>query len=259
MKRDFDFRAHEVGIVHGRPWKDAVIKLLEPRSPYRPWRTDGSLADGQMVVVVLDTDPQSVLTALGVIGADGDIDHALAEIDRFRLGGLLELSTLNMVTKLQLGQGGYGRDSAQEVTQVFDRYFRNSAAMLSGHTTLAAGRILLASEGRCTGCDRHIDLMGENARDRVHIRTIDSERSDPRDWPAVLCDDCSDRMSQNGFTNFLDFRYSLHPRCPECSAQRTASTSYGMPAGPVEEPWLASMGCCVSSEKWLCSACGHQW
>lgn len=94
MKRDFDFRAHEVGIVHGRPWKDAVIKLLEPRSPYRPWRTDGSLADGQMVVVVLDTDPQSVLTALGVIGADGDIDHALAEIDRFRLGGLLELSTL---------------------------------------------------------------------------------------------------------------------------------------------------------------------
>lgn len=29
--------------------------------------------------------------------------------------------------------------------------------MLAGRTTLAAGRILPASEGRCTGCDRHID------------------------------------------------------------------------------------------------------
>jgi hypothetical protein len=259
MKRDFDFRAHEVGIVHGRPWKDAIIKLLEPRSPYRPWQTHGSPAPGQKVAVVLDTDPQSVLTAVGVIGPGGNIDDALAKIAESRGSGLFELSTLNMVTNLGLGQGGYGRDSAQGLARVFDRYIQTSAAMMSGHTTLAAGRILLASGGRCTGCDRYIDLIGENARDRVHVRTIDTQRSDPRDWPAVLCDDCNDRMSQDGFTNFLDFRYSLNPRCPECSAQRTASTFYGMPAGPVEEPWVASMGCCVSSERWLCRACGHQW
>jgi hypothetical protein len=26
-----------VHIVEGQPWKDALISVLEPRSPYRPW------------------------------------------------------------------------------------------------------------------------------------------------------------------------------------------------------------------------------
>ena len=56
-------------------------QTLEPRSPYRPWQTDGSLAlagGGRRT----DTDPQLVLTAAGVIGPEGDIDHALATIPR---------------------------------------------------------------------------------------------------------------------------------------------------------------------------------
>lgn len=256
---DFDFRAQGVGIVYGKPWKEAVIKLLEPRSPYRPWQTHGSLAPGQTVVVVLDTDPQSVLPAVGVIGADGDIDRALTKIDTFRLRGLFELATLNMVTDLGLGQGGYLSASAEQVTGVLDRYIRSSAATMVGHTTLAAGRILLASGGSCTGCSRRIDLMGENARDRLHVHPVDAGPSDNPDWPAALCDDCRDRMTEGGFTNFLDFRYSLNPSCPECSAQRTAAAMYGMPAGPVEQPWLTPMGCCVGPEEWRCRACGHQW
>lgn len=265
MERDFGFdpRAQEIGIVvHGRPWKDAVIKLLEPRSPYTPWQTEASVAPGQTVAVVLDTDPQSVLADVAVIGADCDIDRALATIDGFEFSGLLELSTLNMITDLQLGWRQYflpHRDSDEAVPQLIGRYIQTSAAVMFGHTTLAAGRILLTSGGRCTGCRRQIDLMGENARERVHVRTVDTVGSDQRDWPAVLCDDCHEQMSRGGFTSFVDFRFSLNPRCPQCSAQRTASTMYGMPAGPIEEPWLAPMGCCVMPEKWRCSACGHQW
>jgi hypothetical protein len=68
-----------------------------------------------------------------------------------------------------------------------------------------------------------------------------------------------DRMRRDGFTSFLDFRFALNPRCPTCSAQRTMSMMYGMTAEPVEEPWIAAMGCCVEAWEWRCAACGHQW
>ena len=81
----------------------------------------------------------------------------------------------------------------------------------------------------------------------------------PSDWPAVLCDSCDERMLRSGFISFLDFKFALHPRCPSCSAQRSLSTMYGMPAGPVEEPWIMPMGCCVQPWEWLCAECGHCW
>ena len=123
--------------------------------------------------------------------------------------------------------------------------------------------MLLESDGNCTGCERQLDLTREDARDRVHIHTADPPPQEPEldhaDWPAALCDACHDRMRRDGFTSFLDFRFSLHPRCPSCSAQRSMSTMYGMPMGPVEEPWIAAMGCCVQPWEWLCGSCGHEW
>jgi hypothetical protein len=56
-------------IVEGSVWKDAVIALLESRSPYRPWRYGfGEAREGDPVAIVLNTDPHSVLTGLGRIG-----------------------------------------------------------------------------------------------------------------------------------------------------------------------------------------------
>ena len=43
------------------------------------------------------------------------------------------------------------------------------------------------------------------------------------------------------------------------SAQRSMSTMYGMLSGPVEEPWIAAMGCCVEPWEWVCGSCGHKW
>ena len=52
-------------IVEGNNWKDAVIALFEPESPYRPWRHGfGKAHAGDPVAVVVYTDPASVLTRL---------------------------------------------------------------------------------------------------------------------------------------------------------------------------------------------------
>jgi hypothetical protein len=53
-------------IVEGTDWKDAVIALLDDRSPYRPWRYGfGEAHEGDPVAIVLHTDPPSVMTARG--------------------------------------------------------------------------------------------------------------------------------------------------------------------------------------------------
>ncbi len=270
-----------VNVVRGTPWKDALISVLEPRSPYRPWQPATGFQSGETVIAVLDTDPISVLAGVGIIGADGDPGRALAAIDPFYRSGLMELGTLNMLadfTVMPDSEGVYYRNSPDEITAVMGAYRRATSQDLIGRTSLAEGRILLKSGGQCTGCRQAIDLTGADARDRIHIRTaVTPQAAEPAgrpsrrltgglppraavpDWPAELCDLCNDSMKAGGFTNFLEFKFSLHPRCPVCSAQRTKSTMYGMPAGPVEEPWIATMGCCVEPFEWRCGSCDYQW
>jgi hypothetical protein len=255
-----------VHVIVGRPWKDALISVVEPRSPYRPWHAADGIEPGDAVIAVLDTDPVSVLAGVGIIGWNGVVDDAIAAIDRFSLHGLLELGTLNMLADFHVRpEAGpvYHRRSADDVVAAISDYIPATSDTLFGHTSLAAARVLLESDGNCTGCDRELDLTGEDARHRVHIHTADPPPQEPgrehADWPAALCDSCHDRMRRDGFTSFLDYRFSLHPRCPSCSAQRSLSTMYGMPMGPVEEPWIAAMGGCVQPWEWLCGSCGHEW
>ena len=175
-----------------------------------------------------------------------------------------------------------------------DRCFTPAdSGALFGHTTLTAGRVLLESAGTCTGCGFQIDLTRDDARDRVHIHTADpptphhlgnlklippdpeghdhvdgygpcSIRIGPRkrrrrwfppDWPATLCDSCRDRMRRGRFTSFLDYRFSLHPRCPSCSAQRSMSTAYGFSNGSRQEPWVDIYGELMDSV-YLCNKYG---
>ena len=77
-----------VHVIEGRPWKDALISVVEPRSPYRPWHAADGIEPGDAIIAVLDTDPLSVLAGVGIVGPDGDVDDAIAAIDRFHLNGL---------------------------------------------------------------------------------------------------------------------------------------------------------------------------
>jgi hypothetical protein len=92
-----------VHVIEGRQWKDALILVLEPWSPYRPWRAGDGIEPSDAVIAVLDTDPPSVLAGVGIVGPDGDVDDAIAAIDRFYLNGL-ELGTLQMLADFKVGE-----------------------------------------------------------------------------------------------------------------------------------------------------------
>lgn len=166
-----------------------------------------------------------MLAGVGTVGPDRDIDGAIAAIDRFHLNGLLELGTLNMLADFVVRPTAgplYQRRSPDDVVAAISDYIPSTIDAQFGHTSLAAGRVLLESGGTCTGRERQLDLTREDARDRVHIHTADppgprpeeSELDDQADWPAALCDSCQDRMRRDGFTSFLDFRFALHTTVP---------------------------------------------
>jgi len=280
-------------IVEGNDWKDAVIALLEPESPYRPWRYGfGEAHAGDPVAVVLNTDPSSVLTSLAYVGDHGDPGCAAVGSPSWG-GSLVELNTLammlglnrNSVTEVWRLEG----DDAVKMELALDECrFRDRPDSRYGHSSLAAARTLLHSGGRCDGCDGEIDLTVPDARDQILIHTVDPyRRPDPTppivtrsggpqcrpsiphtpslpfratDWPAVLCRPCHERMHSDGHRSFLDFRFDQHPACPRCGGRRTRSTFYGMPSEPWNiPPWRHAAGCCVSDESWRCDVCDHEW
>jgi hypothetical protein len=63
---------HQLHIAQATNWKDAVIALLEPRSPIQPWGFDSTQAEeGDSVAFILNTDPASILTVVAQVTADG--------------------------------------------------------------------------------------------------------------------------------------------------------------------------------------------
>jgi hypothetical protein len=281
-------------IVEGSDWKDAVIALLESRSPYRPWRYGFGAQVGDPVAIVLNTDPPSIMTTIGRVGIDGRIDRAVVEWSD-RAPGLIDLATLTAVVDLSHDQDPrqvwqLPGDAAVQMELALDECrYRTDPSMRSGHSSVAAARILLHSQGRCTGCDNAIDLAGEDARDAVYIRTVDAPA---REAPEVLIQAASGRasyvdgpyppkvgcchsfpltgpgrcvgggvvrMRDDGHTSLLDYRFSQHPKCPRCGAQRTQSALFGMPATNDIPPWRDMRGCCRTPDFWTCTACAHKW
>jgi hypothetical protein len=233
-------------IVEGSDWKDAVIALLEPKSPHRPWRHGFGEADaGDPVAMVLNTDPVSVLTELAHIGDDGDPGCSVIDLP-FWGAGLLDLTTLAMVLDLRCAVTAWRLDGDAAVKMelaLSECRHRDEPDSRFGHTSLAAARTLLHSGGACDGCDNDIDLTGPEARDQVYVRTVDpcrrpnptpsilprtsgphqpppiphtpSLRFRATDWPAVLCRRCHDRMHAGDYHSFLDFSVRSAPDVPE--------------------------------------------
>lgn len=251
-----------VHVIESRPWRDILIRLREPSTPLRPWPTDPRVKRGDAVIAVLDTDPVSVLAAVGVIERDGDVDGAFASIEPSDINGLVELGSLNMLADFTVSPSGgeVWMSSPEAVTQTLGRYHSSTVDALFGHTTLSAARVLLHSGGRCTGCGLQLAFVGDDALDNVHIRTVSTARlGQITDWPAALCDTCASNMDVFNFRTFLNYRFSLHPTCPSCSAQRSLEALYGMPVRGIWEPWITTMGCCVEPWTHVCGECAHMW
>lgn len=279
-------------IVESTDWLLGVIALLESRSRYRPWRYGfGEARRGDPVAIVLNTEPASILTTLGSIGADEGQGRAVVDWT-FVEPELLDLATLVRVV-------GFGRDPRQAwrlegddavrmELALADSHHRGDPSLRLGHTSVTRARILLHSRGRCTGCDHDIDLICDDARDNFRFHTLDEpERGAPEvlimddrhacsyledpiptscwrpelpdDWPGVLCRRCQDRMRDGGYTNLLDFRFSQHPKCLACGAGRTQRALFGMLMTRDIPPWLDARGCVRTEDNWTCTECTRTW
>lgn len=278
-------------IVEGIDWKEAVIALLEPNSPYRPWRHGfGEAHAGDPVAVVLNTDPVSVMTEVARIGDDGNPGCAVVDMP-FWGSELLDLTGLAMLLDLRrvLTAWRLDGDAAVKMSLALSECrYPSEPRNRFGHTSLAAARTLLQSGGACDGCDDDIDFGVADAKKQVHVHTVDPYcrpaptptivprtggskypppipctppfRFGAADWPAVLCRHCHRRMNAGGFRRFLDFKFEQHPCCPRCGNRRSLSIFYGMASDPSNlSPWLHIGGCCVSEEAWHCSFCRHEW
>ncbi len=282
-------------IIEGADWKDAVITLLEDRSPYRPWRYGfGEAQVGDPVAIVLNTDPPSVMTRLGRIGPDGRFDRAEVTWG-LPSPGLVDLDTLARLVRFADDEDPrkvwqLRGDAATRMTLALtdcDAGARRSTRF--GHSTLAAAAVLLHCRGRCTGCGAVLDLLGQHARDAFRIRTVDfPERPQPQpvimeatnvptyfygpipdkcwlpelpaDWPGVLCLRCDTAMRDSGFTSLIDYLFSQHPRCPYCGAQRTQSAQFGHVFHLDFPPWDDYRGCTRRlNDDWTCTECGGEW
>lgn len=279
---------HRLHILEAADWRDGVITLLNPDSPYRPWRyAFGEARPGDYAMLVLGTDPVSVVTVLARIGDEGGLDGSLLDTCRYR-ADVVDLTTMATLLDLPDAFTTWRLDDDEAERAILALHeSRVPGAPLNrwGDSSLIAARNLLRFNGYCDGCGDPIDLAGADARGNVHIHTVDplprpepwspirtpdepgrprphlaSLRESATDWPAIICRLCHHGMRDGGFTSFVDFRFAQHPECPRCGGARTQSIGYGMPADPESwGPWLHMGGCCVKDEKWHCAPCRHTW
>jgi hypothetical protein len=269
MELSIDHRLH---VAQSTDWKDAVIALLEPRSPYRPWGYGTVEAhEGDAVAFVLNTDPPSVLADVARVGVIDDPRSAVFD-SPLREPNLVELSTLAKVLDIESHAANawyFDGDDAIKLELSLDecRYWCAPESRF-GHNTMASARTLLRFDGRCDGCEQDIDLTGAGARDELFVHTVDQPtRSEPElggsdvgDWPAVVCRRCRKHMDDEGYVSFVAYKFALNPPCPVCGVRRSRGTFYGMPHDFMNiPPWLHAGGCCPSSEEWCCGVCDHSW
>jgi hypothetical protein len=278
-------------VVIGTPWKDAVIKFLEPSSPYAPWPLVPDARSGDGVVVVFDCEPRLVVTDVGRAGDDGDVDVAIAAMSGTSWGSSVPVSRIGGALESLGAQHILLEDAAAaEVLNALDEHrFRADEMDRFGRSSMAEAAVLLDSGGVCAGCDKALGLSGADAPETVGIWTvetlkfrpepevaahsaephaddIDSWFGSPRppripvDWPAARCAMCHVAMRDNGFESFLDYRFSRHPVCPRCGGRQTQSALFGLlPFHVSVPPWRDARGCCVTEDNWTCTLCMHLW
>jgi hypothetical protein len=259
-------------IVEATDWKQAVVSLLEPESSDTPWRCHGDNAEeGDAVAFVLNTDPTSVLTEVGRVGADGDPTRAVIKLSPVAPPGLVDLETLAIVTGFRW-RGDPRHDwilhdemAIRMTLALDDCRSRGDQYTRFGHNSMAAARILLHSLGRCDGCDQQMHLDFGDAVKYVEIHTVDAylrgrpTESVEADWPGALCARCSARMRKDGYDSLVEYRLAQHPTCPSCDARQTRETLFGLLISRDFPPWREAQGCCVTNDDWTCGQCGHMW
>lgn len=254
---------HRLRIVVGRPWKEALLCAMEPYAPYRAWEVPDNAQPGDVAIVVVETEPRTVLC---VVAVNDGLRHTIAKESGYGHAALPTVTEAELAAGCSLSDvdGEPTRSPvARTLIQFANEFNTSMPADRAGDSSAAAGRILLQSEGRCELCHEKVALPTATP-DEIVIHQVSAEAiRDGLDWPAVLCAGCDGAMKAGGFNSVVDFEFSRQPACPSCGAHRTQIVSYGMPTydWAMNMPtWVSGGGCCVGMEgKWRCGACGHGW
>lgn len=253
-------------VIEGRPWRQALICALNPDAPFQRWSGVEAVELDDIVIVIIDTDPVTVLCAF-TYGAMLDIRHSIVAECRF---GRQSLSTAAAVeaalgfSLVDLNGLPLSAGTAKTLLRAVNGLDRSGVDARTGDSSVSVARILAASRLLCTCCHQYVVLRDEHDLYRlVHTASAEALR-ERRDWPALLCADCDAAMRAAGHASVVDFVFSQRPACPACGASKASTIGYGMPSfeGRVNmTPWESSGGCVVGpdSAKWLCGQCGHGW
>lgn len=251
-------------IIEGRPWQHALICALRPEAPYRPWRGIGKVARGDAVLVVLDTDPRTVLCGFTWNGRQ-DVRHDIGFRAFYYGGALPSVSEIEAAAGVPLTDRGEFPIRAEAAEDLLSRVrgFMHSPQQRAGRSPVVIGRLLLNSRGCCACCGTEVMIRDYADVDRMVHTVSETDLSARLDWPALVCDACTAAMRDGGFTSVVAFVYSQRPACPACSARAANAMSYGKASGGggASVPWAASGGCVSDSDspKWVCARCGHGW
>ena len=156
---------HRLHILEAADWKDGVITLLNPDSPYRPWRyAFGEARPGDYAMLVLGTDPVSVVTVLARIGDEGGLDGSMLDLRRYR-ADLVDLATLAMVLDLPDAFTSWrlDDDDAERVilalheSRVYGKPFRRCSAVSATTPCAMAGSP--ASSSTCSRSIRNVRVV----------------------------------------------------------------------------------------------------
>lgn len=228
-------------IGFGRPWKHAVIVLMEPETSYKPWFYTDEMRDGDLLITVIDTAPR-VFGCIEFIGRDSAADRSTIK-ESFILDRLPVVPEwMTLPTKSAPLDGPL----AEQILYALGRERWGLSPYKFGiapSSTAEAARVILNSDGRCTHCDVHIDLTEPNPADQIHTHLAPANSHVEHhyaEWSAALCKTCYLDMSTQGFINYLDFRFARNPQCPRCFARRTTECvhqPYVTDIQPSDAPW----------------------
>lgn len=251
-----------VKVVRG-PWKQTVAWAIDDQSPFGP-PAGPDLMPGDIAVVVLDTEPQTVLCAAN-IGADRHLDRAITVYGSIGTA-LPTVAEVELVTGYPYADWdglGLDQEAALQFVYAVEHSWVSRPVERLGNSSASAARILAQSSGHCTLCRSPVDLSTAAALEKLFIHfASDADVQAGRDWPALLCMACHDGMKAGGFTGVVDYWFASHPACPSCGAHKAMDISYGEPTPDWlanVPPWVSHRGCCVLPADWTCGQCGHAW
>ncbi|MDI9916333.1 hypothetical protein [Rhodococcus sp. IEGM 1379] len=161
-----------VFIALGTPWLDAAVAFLEPEADVNPWSVHGDMAAGDILITLLDTEPQTVLCVETLTAPFSD-GMARVEVDSFSLPLVLHIEKrLAIAFPVETGQidDAMGDEILQSLES--DRYspFGEFDA-LDPTSTAAHARTLMEDRGRCTACYEPLQLKKYRSGDIVHFHS----------------------------------------------------------------------------------------